>query len=308
VRTYRRLLDLGSADMCRAGERVAPYVEEDLLLELEGMASGAGVDVLELLAVNARTELLEDAASPECSLIARRAWLAQTWDWHPDLASCAVAWTVLHPGGWFTTVTEAGILAKLGLNSAGLALGFNYLTCSADGGLAGVPVHVLCRLVLQRCRDAREAWALLGGARAAASSSLTVASGDALFAAEVSPGGTRFAAADADGWLVHTNHFLSPPVRGVDTMPARGPGSQARRDQLLRRVRDGVGVRAALSEHAPAVEPVCRHRDPVGTPWAERRATLLAVWIEPGVPSLRVASGNPCAWDFQSLELPSCWP
>ena len=58
----------------------------------------------------------------------RREALAQTWDWHPDLAAATVTWTVQQPGGrWFTTATEAGILAKLGCTSTGLACGLNFL-------------------------------------------------------------------------------------------------------------------------------------------------------------------------------------
>ena len=63
-------------------------------------------------------------------------------------------------------MTEAGILAKLGDQRAhGVACGLNFLTCSADGGLDGVPIHVLLRLVLERCATAAEALALLLGVR-----------------------------------------------------------------------------------------------------------------------------------------------
>ena len=37
----------------------------------------------------------------------------------------------------------------------------------------------------------------------------------------------------------------------------------------------------ALATHEPAEEPVCRHGDAADTPWAERRATLLALSIDP---------------------------
>lgn len=313
VTTYRRLLrEAAGVDLRAAGERVGSRlgrVRPELVLELEGLAAGAGVDVLELLAVNARTELLAAGGpiSGECSLIARRdaggAWLAQTWDWHPALAPAAVVWTVAEPGGaWFTTVTEAGILGKLGLNGSGVACGLNFLTCSADCGLDGVPVHVLARLVLAECRSGPEARTLLAGARASASSCLTVAAGADLFAAEVSPGGVRLVEPDPDGWLIHTNHFLRPPLRGEDTQPARAPGTLARREQLARRVRAGWTPPEALAEHGPAPEPVCRHGDAAGTPWSERRATLLALRASRG--SLRIAAGNPCTTAFVPVALP----
>ncbi len=305
VRVYRRLLreaaGAGRAELRRAGEVLGARLEPELVEEVEGIAAGARVDARELLAINARTELLAGRGGGECSLLGRRepggAWLAQTWDWHPALAPAALAWTA----GPFTTVTEAGILAKLGLSRHGLAVGINFLTCTEDGGLDGVPVHVVARLVLERCATGAEARALLAGVRCSASSCLTVAAVDDLFAAELSPGGTRIVEPDDDGWLVHTNHFLLAPRAGRDSQPDTHPGTIARRARLARAARAGTPPWQALADHAPASEPLCRHGDPRGTPWAERRATLLAVWAQPARRSLRVAAGPPCRAPFREV-------
>jgi hypothetical protein len=60
----------------------------------------------------------------------------------------------------------------------------------------------------------------------------------------------------------------------------------------------------ALGQHAPRSEPLCRHGDPAGTPWAERRATLLAIWAEPAGRALRVAAGPPCRTPFVAVPVP----
>ena len=164
--------------MRAAGAAVGETLDRVLVEELEGMAAGAAQDVRDLLAINARTELL---AGAECSVLGRldgaEVTLAQTWDWHPDLAPSRVLWTVHHgDGAWFTTATEAGVLAKLGLNHHGVACALNLLTCSADGGIGGVPIHILLRLVLERGEDAEHAAELLCAARATASSAITLAS------------------------------------------------------------------------------------------------------------------------------------
>lgn len=320
VSVYRRLLaetaGLGRADVLAAGQRVGSRLATDhpaLLDELEGLATGARQDVRELLAVNARTELLAGTQDRggECSLLGRLeldgGWLAQTWDWHPDLAAAAVLWTVEHADGWWQTVTEAGVLAKLGHNSHGVACGLNFLTCSTDGGLDGTPVHVLARLVLQTCATGADARALLGGARTSASSCLTVAAangGPDLFAAELSPGGTRFAEPARDGWLVHTNHFLGAPRTGADTMPSAHPGTLDRFLCVGRAARDGTPVAHVLAQHNSVAEPVCRHGDPPGTAWADRRATLLATWARPAQRELRVAAGPPCQAPFALVPSP----
>jgi isopenicillin-N N-acyltransferase like protein len=272
IALYRRLLQGVSLREAGSGVRLP----DDLMDEVEGIASGARVNVFELLAVNARTELLAGG----CSVVARRPWLAQTWDWHP--AAAPVVWTVVSGDGWLCTVTEAGMVGKIGLNSRGVSCGFNHLRSSADG-VGGVPVHALARRVL-RCRSAAEARTVLDGA--SASVALTVAAPDGLFCAEVSPGGVRFVAPEDDGWLVHTNHFLLPPVRGEDAQAE--PESLGRRDRLLQRARAGCDVPEALAA-------VCRAEDGEG---AERRATLLSVWAEPG--RLRVAAGTP----FEDVPLP----
>lgn len=324
VGSYRRLLGAAGvtvADMRACGTAVAGSLGDrwpHFVEELEGMAVGAGQDVRELLAVNARTELLAGSGRSECSVIGRL-WgsevsLVQTWDWHPDFAPARVLWTVHGPEGtWFTTVTEAGILAKLGLNSHGVACALNYLTCSADGGIGGVPIHLLLRLVLERAGDASEAIELLCGAGTSASSAVTVAyasGGEAeLVAVELSPGGGVAVRPDDDGWLVHTNHFLSPPARGVDREPEAGPGSMLRLAHLEAMLRAGVAPREALASHAPAEEPVCRHiefdRDAV---WEDQLATLLTTQINPAGPAFSLAPGPPCTVAFEPVALPVTAP
>jgi isopenicillin-N N-acyltransferase-like protein len=307
VATYRRLFEeaagLGAADVRAAGDTVGLRLSAaapELVAEVEGIASGAGQDVRELLAINARTELLAGTQA-ECTLQGRidpaGAWLAQTWDWHPDLRAAAVVWTI---EGRLTTVTEAGVLGKLGLNRAGVACGLNFLTCSEDGGLDGVPVHVLLRLVLERCETGADARRLLAGTRTSASACVTVASGHELFAAELCPGGARFVEPGADGLLVHTNHFRAAPASGTDPMPTAHPGTLERFARVARAARLGEAVPLVLSRHGALAEPVCRHGDPPGTPWAQRRATLLAIWAEPAAGRLRVAPGPPCTTPFEA--------
>ena len=320
VATYRRLLreaaGVGAEELRVAGADVAERLQSrwpELVSELEGIAQGARQDVLELAAINARTELLAGTPRSECSVIGRMrgpsVTLAQTWDWHPDLRPAALLWTVIRAdGSWFTTATEAGILAKLGVNRHGVACALNFLTCSADGAAGGIPIHVLLRLVLERCSTGAEALLLLRDARTAASSCITIAAaspgGGELFAAELTPGGARIVRPDADGWLVHTNHFLAAPAAGFDTQPDLHPGTLLRRRQLVGLVRSGVSPLDALARHEPSAEPVCRHDDPPGTPWPDRRATLLAIDIEPAGPSLRLAAGPPCAVPFEAVRLP----
>ena len=316
VAFYRRLLQevtgAGEEDLARAGERVGDGLAHrwpDLVEELEGIALGAGQPPLVLLAVNARTELLGGAvAAAECSLVGRveagACTVAQTWDWHPDLAPSLLLWSVRQPGGrWFATLTEAGILAKLGVSSAGLCCGLNFLRSSADGGVGGVPIHVLLRVLLDRTDSLVDALHLLLNAGVSASSCVTVGWADGaeagLVAAELSPSGCELVWPDAGGRLAHTNHFLVPPRLGRDLEPAEAPSTLVRLWALNRSAEPA----AALRSHLGAPEAVCRHAR-VADPWPERRATLASVVMEAAERRLRVGPGAPCEAALEEVALP----
>lgn len=319
VRVYRRLLHESAGihpdALAGFGEEVGHSVAArwpDLVEELEGIAAGSANDVRELLALNARTELLGPAGPGECSVLGRVTQdgvvLSQNWDWHPDLRASRVVWSVRQPeGGWFATLTEAGLLAKIGLNSAGLAVGLNFLTWSGDGGLQGLPIHVLLRAILDRCATATDALVLLLGAPVSASSSLTIAGdepdGCALISVELSPHGHSVVFPTPDGGLAHTNHFLRTPTTGVDTQPVEHPSTLLRLDRLRRHLATDRPVHEVLASHFPRPDSICLH-DRGDRPWADRRATLASVIIDPGSGTFAISDGAPCEADYRPVDLP----
>jgi isopenicillin-N N-acyltransferase-like protein len=236
--------------------------------------------------VNARTELLAGGAfaagGPECSVagvLAGDCLLAQNWDFHPDLAPSRLLWVVEPPGErWFATFTEAGIVAKTGLNEAGLAVTLNFLATAADGGHRGTPVHVLLRTVLDRCATASDAERLLGEAEMSASACVTVAGDGALAAYELSPSGVRVLEADGHGMLAHTNHFVD--ADGVEDLIAAGTGAESSLDRL-EHVRAGLsglsgGDPLATVSDLLSREPAFVVRAP-DDPWLSLTETLATV-------------------------------
>jgi isopenicillin-N N-acyltransferase-like protein len=259
VAVYDRLLPPGGV----------PELPRELVEEIEGIAAGAGVPTRALMRIQARTELM---GGPECSLIARPGRLEQTWDWHPDVVP--LVWLVEQPDGrWFATLTEAGMVGKIGLSSAGLCFGLNFLRCSLDGGLDGVPIHVLLRTLLERVDTFDDALDLLTSTRVSASSCITVASADEVAAVELSPGGCRVMRGPR---VLHTNHFLDGPPAGEDVEAADETTTFARLRQL---------------ERTDSLEGVRCDVDP-SVPWADRIATLAAVVMEPGRLEVADRSGD----------------
>jgi isopenicillin-N N-acyltransferase like protein len=328
VAGYRRLFaarqNLGRRQVERLGQHVADRLYRswpELAEEIAAIAAGARVDERELFAANARTEILAGAGPPECSVIGvlpvrsavGRLLLAQNWDWHPELAASRVLWTVVEPdGNWFTTLTEAGLLAKIGLNGSGLGVMLNILSSSLDGGVEGVPIHVLLRLVLQRCGDVPSAMRLIEDARMSGSSCLTLAGRDGadarLVSAEISPAGPAFVP-PTEGILLHTNHFLAGPLRGRDLYPPEWPDTLTRLEDLRERLTGVPAITAetlqqALSSHARGPLSVCGHGNRAAN-FADQSATLASVVLDLDTLEMAVAPGQPCQHRYEALLAPA---
>lgn len=283
--------------------------------EIAGIAEGARLPVHEVAMLNARTELLA-VADPtgvveECSTVVslpagRPPVGVQTWDWYVAMADDWFAWTIPHPDGHVVrTVTEFGVLGKIGVSSRGLGVMFNMLRHRADAqaeeqGL-GYPVHLLARRILDSARDADAAVAIASSVATSASTSVTVLDrGGGAASVELfpgGPGGPGVVRPEA-GVLVRTNHFVSPEGAPGCLAATLGPGSSRRRTTLLDAFRDappptGDAVVAAMDDHAE-VGGVCAHPDPTLDP-VLRHATLATVVLDVEHSVLAVTRDGPCA-------------
>jgi isopenicillin-N N-acyltransferase-like protein len=264
--------------------------------EIRGIADGAGQDEFELRAANARTEILAGKGpKTECSVVGQGGLLAQNWDWHPDAAASTVVWIVEHERGWFATLTEAGILAKIGLNDAGLGVCLNLLETTADGGLDGTPIHLLLRRTLQTCRSVDAAVELLTSASTSASSAVTVATPNDVASVELSPGGANVIRGAVGA---HTNHFLEPPRRGADVVPEESPSTIPRLEVVRTQP-----LLDALRSHESHPKGVCRHLDPA-EPWVEQTVTVASVVMNLAARRFHVAAGQPCTHEHVQIALP----
>src|SRR3954452_575473 len=288
IGTYRRMF-------AERGVEIPDRLEFPLTDEIDAIARWAGVDPHELRAINARTEILGGA--DECSVVAGGSLLAQNWDWHPDLHASTVIWIAEHEDRWFATLTEAGVLAKIGLNSAGLGVCLNLLTTDQDGGeVTGTPIHVLLRRVLEECEIVEDAIELLTEASVTASSAVTVATPGDVATVELSPGGPNVIRGRTGA---HTNHFLQPPPRGRDTNVDTSATTVQRLENVKR-----PPLLDALRDHDGHPNGVCRHVDPE-QPWVDQTMTVASVVMNLEKLRLHVADGPPCSHEHQELTLPS---
>lgn len=318
VTAYRRLfaaratrpfdVDLWAERAWAAIVELAPTAAE----EIAGIAEGARLPVHEIAMLNARTELLAVAdptgAGSECSTVVALPEkgvpvAVQTWDWYDAMSDDWLVWTIPHPDGSVVqTLTEYGVLGKIGVSSRGVGVMFNLLrhrddALAEDKGI-GFPVHLLSRQILDTAADADDAVAQARAVATSASTSLTVVDRDGRSASvELFPGGPDVVHPEA-GLLVRTNHFVSDAGAPGCLAETIGPGSGIRRTTLLEALGDGPPgspdrVVSAMTHHAE-VGAVCAHPDPALDP-VLRHATLATVEIDVAACDLRVTARGPCA-------------
>jgi len=316
VDAYRRVLApagpidvLGTAALNRI-EEFSPALAE----EVRGIAGGAGVPASHLAAVNARTEILAiaarsmgTAAPSECSAVVclgdddDEPVAAQTWDWYPELADNWLEWTIPHPDGRrVVTVTEHGIVGKIGINGYGVGLLLNILHHRTDGAGVGVPVHVVARHILDAAQTVHSGLTTAASARVSASSTITLVgsrkAGKTAVSTELWPDGPGHALPTPDGLLVHTNHFLSDPARLGDLKPVTAPDTLVRYEVLRRRLHryggraDADQVLAAMADHTGGV---CCHPDPLATD-GPTYATLATIRLDFAAGAVVTHAGGPC--------------
>lgn len=284
-----------------------------LAAELEQIAAGADVRLADVALLNARTEILATkppAPEGECSTAVRvgPAPVAfQTWDWCDELTPNSAVWRYRSDAGRrVSTFTEPGMLAKIGVNDAGLGVLFNILHHRADGVGAGVPVHAISRRILDEAATVAEAVEIARSASASASSAITVVTrppdSDAA-TLEITPSGVGVVRRGDDGWLLHTNHLLDPGLAPDDITPATSTTKV--RLAHLRSVAgltvDGTSLKSAARDLCGAGDaPICVFDDE-SLPGHERRRTMLSVRLDlesgameywPGPPSELVSPAS----------------
>lgn len=293
--------------------------------ELTGIAEGAEVDVDDIVAINVRTEIMfaakaraSGASLPrvsECSAFAHvgadgRVVVGQNWDWLPHAFDTAIVLESAPTNGpRFVTVVEAGLLAKFGMNSAGLGVVTNALVSAQDEGAAGVPYHVLLRALL----DAETATAALAtlqrGVRSASANYLIAHASGLALDVESAPGDFTqlfLLQPDERGDLVHTNHFLSPQLTGPDVGLWVMPDSPFRLQRVraaLRRAdrsaEDTAAYELAAVDHAGHPYGVCCHPD-LSVPPPDQGATVVSGIMDLQARTIRIAAGLPCETGFET--------
>jgi len=287
--------------------------DADILREIEGIAAGSGVAVADVLALNARTEIMYGlnggAAHAECTsffaspaaTVDGHALIGQNWDWRPRAIRSIVLLEIGQGDGRpsFITLPEAGLVGKMGFNDRGIGVAMNFLLSDRDRGSRAVPVHVVLRGILNATTIEEAFDAVVRAERAASANYLIAAEDGAGFAVEAGPGGIEDLALlrPEHGVLAHANHFLGPVPFG-DAGVGRWPDSLERQERMYeflhaRRPRLSADlIKEILRDRRGEPSAICRYPDPLEPP-TEQAATVASVIIDLSSRKAEIAVGTP---------------
>ncbi len=324
---YRRkfaAVGLDPVEVTRLGEQFADTTRAyapRIAATLDAVAVGSGTAVGDIYALNARTELMlpDGLKVTECTGVAvlpehtatGTTLLAQNWDWHPSQQPYTVVLATRDERGHeIVTLAEAGMLAKTGLNSAGVGVCVNLIHSDRDGIPGGVPYHVLIRFVLDQPEGLGASLRVTALPRSASINLMIGAAGGTAIDLEVAPGIVG-RILPTDGLLTHANHFVSG-IAVVDGIYDIG-GSSLFRDHRLRQLLAAPAterkvivddVIAGLQDHLGFPYAICRHVNEAD-PDELKSISAASVVMDLEERELLVSSGPPCESAYERISLTS---
>jgi isopenicillin-N N-acyltransferase like protein len=297
----------------------------DLVEELRGIAHGADRDFLELMALNARGEIIYDTTfadlvAGECTTYAvaptaagdGHSYAGQNWDYLCGAVDSIVMLRIRTDGEPDIIMQiEAGQVGRHGANSAGIAMQVNGLGGRYGFRGFGVPQPFVRRRVLQsnNLHDAMHR-VFHAPQQIGANYLLATREGFAISLETTPAERTAWVYAD-DGILVHGNHheghvptgqagpYIPMAVDSLYRVPLVRQGLQK-----VRTATDTDGTRSAIadamSNEAYAPNSVCAQPDPAQPP-TKQWQTVASTIVDLSTGEYLVADGLPSARSFTPL-------
>jgi isopenicillin-N N-acyltransferase-like protein len=201
-------------------------------------------------------------------------------------------------------MTYGGLLANIGFNAEGIAQ-----CCDSvypNDSRIGIPRVIVSRAVLaaQTLGDAIRC--ALAPKRAAGYNHLLVHETGELYSVEVSA--RRFGIVyGEDGWLAHTNHYLSQNMQAIEDEPDELISTRLRYFRTLRLLKRTElhtikSLQTIQRDHLNFPNSICNHSDQSIDP-LDREMTVCALIMDLTTRAMHVAWGNPCANQYHTYYL-----
>ncbi|HTY55936.1 MAG TPA: C45 family peptidase [Candidatus Binataceae bacterium] len=296
-----------------------PIIEDfdrELMEEIRGIAEGAKARLEDVVAINARTEMMFKEGvkliQAECTSLAatpeavgnQHTLIGQNWDWMPQIQKNCVLLDIEQASKpRVITFTEAGIVGKIGMNSAGVGLCCNLLVGAETA--PGVPFHLLCRGILNSS-SMGDAVGVVFSNQSGACGNFLIGHGDGeAIDLENTPKGGDYLYGRT-GVMSHTNHFESRVA--VDDQ-----GRKLIPDTILRYCRSGKLLdqekgrvspetfQHVFKDHFNYPAAICRHRNEA-LPEPEQLQTNASIIMDLTERVMMLCHGSPCKGEYQEIS------
>jgi isopenicillin-N N-acyltransferase-like protein len=292
-----------------AQERYLQYVEE-----MMGVAEGANVTFEDLAVINGMEAVTMDALHlTRCTSMAvnddrtadGHVLMAHNEDWVPEDEDDVF---IVHASPKneppFLAMTYGGLLPNIGFNAYGIAQ-----MCDSvypNDSRIGTPRVVVSRAVLAARRPDEAIRHMLSAQRAAGYNHVLAHESGELYSVEVSA--RKFAILyGEDGYIVHTNNYISPVMQQVEREPEDLVASRIRYFRALRLVKreDAHTIKTLQTiqrDHVNFSNSICNHSIDASNP-LDREKTVNAMVFDLTAREMHIVWGNPCENPYHTYHL-----
>jgi len=289
----------------------------EVTAEWQGISEGAGLLLEEVFFANALTDFQDVLwqfpgvevhgctsflAGPEVTSDGAP-YLGQTWDMH---ASAERFISVFHRipdrGPETLTLTTAGCLTLIGVNTAGIAVGNNNLR-PTDAR----PGVIYLALLHQALRQSvwRDAVAVITGTPRASGHNYILAHESGARSNLETTGTQHQEFSITTPWYVHSNHYLSQELQPLEDSTVQRGSTEHRLRRLSDRMQAATGpftpdsLRELLADHTGGEElGICRHGQ------GEQARSCACAVVNPKTRTLHAALGPACQASLKEFRLP----
>lgn len=301
----------------REARKFLPYSEEALphfVEELRGIAEGADVSFEDVWTLNCYEGLAYSRQEVwGCTSVAVRndhtadghVLLAHNEDWNSvDRDNVYLVRATPKDRPAFIGMTYGPLLVNIGLNAEGIGVAID--SVYPTDVRVGVPRVVCSRAVLNARTIGEAIRVCVPKLRAGGYSYLLADANGELYSVETSAT-THDILYGEEGWLAHTNHYLSPKMQALEE-PGTYAGTHVRLNRARRLLQAQLGkvtvesLQTLLRDHVNWPDSICTHEDPADSPY-ERGLTLVSLVMDLTGRVMWAAPGPPCEGEYVAYRL-----
>jgi isopenicillin-N N-acyltransferase-like protein len=294
-----------------------PYGEETFphfIEELRGIAEGANVSFEDVWTLNCYEGLAYCQQEVwGCTSVAVRndqtadghVLLGHNEDWTSvDRDNVYLVRAKPDGGPAFIGMTYGPLLVNIGLNAEGIGVAIDSVYPTDER--VGVPRILCSRAVLNAHTVGEAIRACVPKLRTGGYSYLLADANGELYSVETAAT-THDIVYGEEGWLAHTNHYLSPKMQVLEE-PGTYAGSHVRLNRARRLLQAQMGkvtvegLQALLRDHINWPDSICTHEDPADLPY-ERGLTLVSLVMDLTERVIWAAPGPPCEGEYAAYPL-----